>query len=122
MKRRPTTRQLASLARRAPRALDRPLASPPSLPDEQVTLPRQAVSTPAHSLSGLSGMMGQATSITVSRSTVVFDGQQTFVEAEEQRYVDGQWDRQRVEAVWEGDRSRDAIQGLTGRPTLRSMK
>lgn len=66
-------------------------------------------------LAGLGMMMESATSITVSRSTVVYDGQRTYVDAEEQRYAHGRWTRDHVEGVWEGDRARDVIQGLSAR-------
>jgi len=64
-------------------------------------------------LSGMRGMMGGAVEVTMSRSTVVYDGERTYVEAEEQQLRGGQWEQQRIEGVWEGDQSREAIQRLS---------
>jgi hypothetical protein len=64
-------------------------------------------------LSGMRGMMGGAVEVTMSRSTVVYDGERTYVEAEEQQLRGGRWEQQRMEGVWEGDQSREAIQRLS---------
>ena len=71
------------------------------------------------SFKGLFGALPGATQVTVSRSSVVFDGQNTHIEAEEQRFVDGRWTQQRVEGTWSGDQSRVAIETLSrGRAPL----
>ena len=66
-------------------------------------------------MSGLLGSMQGAVQVSVSRSSVVFDGTHTHVEAEEQHFVDGQWQQQSIEGKWEGDQSREAIQQLSKR-------
>ena len=66
-----------------------------------------------HLLSGMKGMMGGAVEVTMSRSSVVYDGERTYVEAEEQHLRGGRWEQQRMEGVWEGDQSREAIQRLS---------
>ena len=85
------------------------------------------LSTQSHTLShrqtpsfaGLFGALPGATHVTVSRSSVIFDGQNTHVEAEEQRFEDGQWTQQRIEGTWSGDQSRAAIETLArGRAPL----
>jgi len=70
-------------------------------------------------ISGLRGMVGGAVEVTMSRSTVIYDGQSTYVEAEEQQLRGGRWEQQRVEGVWEGDQSREAIQRLSRRSQAR---
>ena len=72
-------------------------------------------------LSNLSQHLPGAIQMSVSRSSVVFDGQNTYVEAEEQNFTDGQWNQQRMEGVWAGDQSQAAIQSLArNRPRLTS--
>jgi hypothetical protein len=67
----------------------------------------------SHTLAGLVGDLSGAVQVSVSRSSVMFDGKNTHIEAEEQRYVGGEWSQQRVEGVWEGDHSQAAIQRLS---------
>jgi hypothetical protein len=56
--------------------------------------------------------MGNAISMSVSRQTVIYDGQNTHIEAEQQSYVNGQWTRTHAEGTWEGDQSQQAIREL----------
>lgn len=67
-------------------------------------------------IAGLAGMMDSAVQVSMSRSTVVYDGARTYVEAEEQELRDGRWEQRRVEGVWEGDKSREAIERLSRAP------
>ena len=67
-------------------------------------------------IAGLAGMMDSAVQVSMSRSTVVYDGARTYIEAEEQELRDGRWEQRRIEGVWEGDKSREAIERLSRAP------
>jgi hypothetical protein len=67
----------------------------------------------------VSGMHG-VVNLSVSRSSVVFDGTHTHVESEEQTFSNGRWDQQKIEGVWAGDQSHEAIQQLTKTSKLAS--
>ena len=87
---------------------DAPLAHPSPLNGQ----PQASLKT-SHTLAGLVGDLSGVVQVTVSRSSVMFDGKNTHIEAEEQHYIDGEWSQQRVEGVWEGDQSQAAIQRLS---------
>ena len=72
-------------------------------------------------LSGMRGMVGGAVEVTMSSSTVIYDGERTYVEAEEQQLRGGRWEQQRMEGVWEGDQSREAIQRLSRQSRARKV-
>ena len=67
-------------------------------------------------MSGLNG----AVQVSVSSSSVVFDGTHTHVEAEEQHFRDGRWSQQKLEGTWEGDQSAEAIKQLSRASRLNS--
>jgi hypothetical protein len=67
----------------------------------------------AHSQESPLSFMEDAVSMTVSRQHVVYDGQKTYVEAEERRYEEGQWTRTHASGTWEGDRSDEAVRRIT---------
>lgn len=80
----------------------------------------QSPSNRQHSgLSSIFGALSGAIEVSVSRSTVIYDGQNTHIEAEEQRYEEGQWTQQQLGGTWAGDQSIAAIEALSrGRSAL----
>ena len=84
-----------------------PLAPPTRRGAYKAQVPR------AHSQESPFPFMEEAVSITVSRQQVIYDGQKTYVEAEERRYEEGQWTRTHASGTWEGDQSDEAVRGIT---------
>ena len=83
------------------------------------SLPQPTQSRQPNMANVIGGLHG-AVNLSVSRSSVVFDGTHTHVEAEEQTFSNGRWDQQRIEGVWAGDQSHEAIQQLTKTSKLAS--
>ncbi|MAD61126.1 MAG: hypothetical protein CMH49_06410 [Myxococcales bacterium] len=84
-----------------------PLESPNCTPQS-----RQQSQTLSQSFSGLMNNLNGAVQVSVSRSSVVFDGTHTHVAAEEQHFQDGRWSQQSMEGTWTGDQSAEAITQL----------
>ena len=74
----------------------------------------------SQSFTGLMSGLNGAVQVSVSSSSVVFDGTHTHVEAEEQNFRDGRWSQQKLEGSWEGDQSAEAIKQLSRMSKLNS--
>ena len=74
----------------------------------------------SQSFTGLMSGLHGAVQVSVSSSSVVFDGTHTHVEAEEQHFRDGRWSQQKLEGSWEGDQSAEAINQLSRATRLNS--
>ena len=80
----------------------------PSYPPQS----HQQSQTLSRSFTGLMNGLNGAVQVSVSRSSVVFDGTHTHVAAEEQHFQDGRWSQQSMEGTWTGDQSAEAITQL----------
>ena len=74
----------------------------------------------SQSFTGLMSGLNGAVQVSVSSSSVIFDGTHTHVEAEEQNFRDGRWSQQKLEGSWEGDQSAEAIKQLSRTSKLNS--
>ena len=123
-----------SLPSRTPPSPPLILETPEDAPSEGITpapsstslAPHPSQSAPAHltashHFQSFEQLMGGAVHVSVSRSSVVFDGAHTHVQAEEHHLREGQWQQERLEGVWEGDRSQEMIARLSRRPHSSSL-
>ena len=83
--------------------------------------PRHHSQTLSRSFSGLMSGLHGAVQVSVSHSSVIFDGTHTHVAAEEQHFQNGRWSQQSMEGTWTGDQSAEAIAQLhqASRPNSR---